>query len=262
MNSALDHLRSLVARLERRPEGGASWGHGGVLPFGVADVDAALPGGGLALAALHEVTGSGIDVEFAAGPALFAAGILARRPGPVVWVLERRDLFAPGLAAAGLHPGRVTYVEAGRQAALLVMEDALRHPGLAGVVAEVSSRITLTASRRLHLAAQAGGAMALVLRRQEQTKAALEVGALAAVTRWRIGPEPSGPPLSHAPGVPGLGRLRWRLSLLRSRGGRTGSWVVEASDASGRLGLVSALADGPAASALGAASGSVLGAAA
>ena len=233
----LGQLRVAIARLERH--GAAKTAS--VLPFGITAIDAALPGGGLATAALHEVVGTGIDVEFAAAPALFAAGLLARRPGPVLWVMQRSDLFAPALAASGLHPSRVIYVEAGSDA-LMVMEEALRQPGLAGVVAEVSARVTLTASRRLHLAAQAGGAMALVLRRREQVE-----GAIAAATRWRIGPQPSAPPIPHAPHIPGLGRMRWRLELLRCRGGRTGDWVVEACDASGRLGVVAPLAHGSAA---------------
>ena len=197
----------------------------------------------MATAALHEVVGTGIDLEFAAAPALFAAGILARRPGPVLWVLERHDLFAPALAAAGLHPDRVIFAEAGRDA-LLVMEEGLKHRGMAGVVAEVSGRVGLTASRRLHLAAQAGGTVALMLRRREQAE-----GAIAAVTRWRIGPEASGPPIPHAPDIPGLGQMRWRLELTRCRGGRTGQWIMEACDAAGRLNLVSTLADGSAAQA-------------
>lgn len=233
--TALDHLRATIARIER----GTPTPHAQTLPFGIPLIDAALPGGGLATAALHEIAGDGIDLEFAAAPALFAAGILARRPGPVLWVLQQQDLFAPALAAAGLHPARVIYAEAGRQTALLVMEEALRHPGLAGVVAEVSARVGLTASRRLHLAAQAGGAIGLLLRRKDQTE-----GALAAMTRWRIGPQPSAPPIPHAPDIPGLGRPRWRLELARCRGGRTGAWVVEGCDASGRLDLVSELADG------------------
>lgn len=233
----IERLRGRIAHIERAEHRTA------VLPFGIPDLDAALPGGGLPMAALHEVIGTGMDVEFAAGPALFAAGVLARRPGPVLWVLERQDLFAPGLAAAGLDPGRVIYAEAGRQTALLAMEEGLRHPGLAGVVAEVSARVSLTASRRLHLAAQAGGAIALILRRRAQAD-----GAIAAVTRWRVGPQPSAPPMPSAAGTPGLGRLRWQLDLMRCRGGQTGSWVVEACDAAGRLGLVSALADGSVAS--------------
>ena len=236
-HAPLDQLRATVARLE----------HGTadrVLPFGLPDLDAVLPGGGLPRAALHEVVGSGRDVEFGAAPALFVAGILARHPGPVLWVLQQRDLFAPGLAAAGLHADRVIYAEAGRAALLLVMEEGLQQPGLAGVVAEVSVPVSLTASRRLHLAAQAGGALAFLLRRHHPGE-----GAIAAVTRWRIGPAPSPPPLANAPRTPGLGRQLWRLELTRCRGGRTGSWMVEACDASGRLSLVSALAHGPAASA-------------
>lgn len=234
--TSLDQLRAAVVRLE----------HGGapadVLPFGLPDLDAALPRGGLSLAALHEVVGSGRDVEFGAAPALFVAGILARCHGPVLWVLQQRDLFAPGLAAAGLQPHRVIYAEAGRAAVLTVMEEGLRHPGLAGVVAEVSAPVPLTASRRLQLAAQAGAMPGFLLRRHHPGE-----GAIAAVTRWRIAPAPSLPPLAHAPRTPGLGRLLWNLELTRCRGGRTGSWVVEACDASGRLGVVPALAHGPAA---------------
>ena len=239
-NAPLQHLRTAIARIER---GGPS-ADIETLPFGIPAIDAILPGGGLATAALHEIVGTGIDVEFAAAPALFAAGLLARRPGPVLWVLQRRDLFAPALAAVGLHPDRVIYAEVGGgngAEALLVMGEGLRHPGLAGVVAEVSARVTLSASRRLHLAAQAGGAMALMLRRSTQAE-----GAIAAVTRWRIAPAPSGPPISGKP-IPGLGPMRWRLELMRCRGGRTGNWIVEACNATGRLGLVSPLADGSAA---------------
>ncbi len=232
----LDQLRAQVARIERSTPTPAQ-----TLPFGIPAIDDALPGNGLPMAALHELVGTGIDVEFAAAPALFAAGLLARRPGPVLWILSRTDLFAPALAAVGLHPSRVIYAEA-RQDALLLMEEGLRHPGLAGVVAEITQRVTLSASRRLHLAAQAGGAMALMLRRRAQPE-----GAVAAATRWRIGPEPSAPPIPAAPHIPGLGPMRWRLELTRCRGGRTGSWIVEACDAAGRIDLVATLADGSAA---------------
>ncbi len=248
----LDGLRAAIARLER---GAASAGLP-PLPFGVAPLDAALPGGGLPVDALHEVAGTGPDLQHAAVAARFAAGILARRPGPVLWVMERGDLFAPGLAGAGLHPDRVIYARAGLDG-LLVMEEGLRHHGLAGVVAELSRPLSLTASRRLHLAAQATGVMALVLRRPwhavdrrtDGRDQGTPSGITAAATRWRVSAVPSGPVLPHAPDVPGLGQVRWRLDLLRCRGGRTGSWMVEACDAQGRLGLVSALADGPAAAA-------------
>jgi protein ImuA len=240
-NQQIAELRDTIARLER---GSAPANAPPPLPFDLPGIDVALPGGGLPLGALHEVAGHGADVQHGAAAALFAAGILARIEGPVLWVLERRDLFAPGLAGAGLHPDRVVYAQAGRPDALLVMEEGLRHPGLAGVAAEISGRITLSASRRLQLAAEATGVTALLLRRPGRGESDL-AGAVAAVTRWRIGALPSAPPIPDAPEVPGLGRARWRLDLLRCRGGRTGSWIVEACDAAGRLDMVAPLADRP-----------------
>ena len=70
----------------------------GVLPFGVPDLDERLPGGGLALGALHEIAGGANGALDGATAALFAAGILARTHGQVLWCVSRRDLFAPALA--------------------------------------------------------------------------------------------------------------------------------------------------------------------
>src|SRR5205814_10625315 len=50
----------------------------GVLPFGVAAIDRALPGGGLALGALHEILGIDGDEEDGAAACGFIAGLLAR----------------------------------------------------------------------------------------------------------------------------------------------------------------------------------------
>ncbi len=162
----LGDLRVAIARIERH---GTAEHAGTVLPFGHPELDATLPDDGLALGALHEVAGRGPDVEHGAAAALFVAGVLARLSGSVLWVLERHDLFAPALAGVGLHPARVLYAEAGRPTAvLLVMEEGLRHRGLAGVVGEISGRLTLTASRRLQLAAEASGVVAFVLRRSRR----------------------------------------------------------------------------------------------
>src|SRR5882762_7993476 len=99
--SAAHHLtllRERIHRLEHGARHGAS-----VLPFALAAVDAALPGGGLALGALHEIMGAGPDEEDGAVAAAFAAGILARlarrHGGPILWCLAADDLYAPGLAA-------------------------------------------------------------------------------------------------------------------------------------------------------------------
>ncbi len=234
---SLETLRARIARIERRttPHGA------GVLRFGVPAIDQHLPGGGLLAGALHEAAGEGADIEHGAAAALMLAGLLARRRGPVLWAVMRPDLFAPALAASGLHPDRVIFAEAGRSV-LLVMEEALRHPGLAGVVGEVG-KMGLTDSRRLQLAAESSGVTAFALRRFRNASDPALLEPNAAVTRWRVATLPSPPPLPHAPDVPGLARARWRLDLVRCRGGAPATWTVEACDAQGRLTLATHISD-------------------
>jgi len=235
-------LRASIARVDRPAKAGGN----APLLFGLPAIDAHLPGNGLAAGALHEVTGGGPDVEHGAAAALLIAGVLARRPGKVLWVLEMPDLFAPALGAVGLRPDRVIYAEAGKpKTVLMAVEEGLRHAGLAGVVGELSGRLTLTASRRLQLAAEQSGVTCFALRRSRSHDDTLLAEPTAAVTRWRVAALPSPAPLAHSPETPGLARPRWRLELLRCRGGEPASWIVEASDATGRLDLPADLADRP-----------------
>lgn len=211
------------------------------LPFGLNRMDQALPGGGLAVGALHEVAGGGTGVVDGAAAALFSAGIVARLEGGVLWCLTRPDLFAPALAQAGLHHDRVLYAEAGDETAVLAcFEEGLRHGGLAGVVAEVA-RLSMTASRRLQLATESTGTIAIALRRWRRPAEAADFGhPSAAVTRWRVTSVPSGP----LP-VPGVGRARWLVELMRVRAGEAADFIVEACDAEGRLAVPAELGDRP-----------------
>jgi protein ImuA len=224
----LTELRQRVQRLEQ----GATrrWS---VLPFGIEAVDQHLPEGGLALGALHEVTGGGKDAIDGAAAALFAAGIAARTRGQVLWCVARQDLFAPPIAQAGLLPDRVVYAEAGDERSVLAcFEEALRHCGLGAVVAEVAG-LSMTASRRLQLAAEGSGVIGIAIRRWRRPAETAAFGQpTAAVTRWRVSALPSTP----LP-VPGIGRPRWRLELIRCRGGESAEFEVEACDTTGRLAL-------------------------
>ncbi len=212
-----------------------SMGHGGpreCLPFGVDAIDARLAGGGLAMAALHEITGARPELSDDAAAALFIAGIAARLPGPILWALSRRDLFAPGLAHAGLGPSRILYAECGRdEDVLAVMEEGLRHGGLVAVVGEVG-RVAMASTRRLQLAAEEGGTTALMLKRWRRNGEDPLLVPSAAVTRWRIACVPSG----ELP-VAGIGRPRWRLDLARQRGGEAFQLIMEGPDHEGRLAL-------------------------
>jgi len=211
-----------------------------VLPFGLDAMDRRLPGGGLALGALHEVLGGGADAVHGAASSLFAAGVAARTQGSVLWCLARAHLFAPSLAQAGLSPDRVIYVEAGADEGVLeCFEEGLRHGGLGAVVGEVS-RLTMTASRRLQLACEGSGTLGIALRRwRKPSDAARFDQPTASVTRWRVSALPSSPLPS-----PGVGRARWQVELIRCRAGAPAQFHLEACDETGRLALPADLADG------------------
>lgn len=235
--TAIAELRERIARLE----GGQARAQA-FLPFGVETIDRVLPGGGLRLGALHEIAGGANGAVDGAAAALFAASIAARLKGKVLWCVTRPDLFAPAIAQAGLPPGRVIYVEAGDEVSVLAcFEEGLRHGGPTAVVAELA-RLSMTASRRLQLAAESSGAIGIALRRwRRQTEAADFGQPTASTTRWRVTALPSSP----LP-VPGVGRARWHLELIRARAGESADFEVEAPDATGHISLPAKLANRPA----------------
>ena len=238
----LDGLKRKIGRMERR----AAVASVEAMAFDAPAIDDRLPGRGLARGALHEMAGAGPDIEHGTPRRCWSRACSPAREAGWCGAVERRDLFAPALAAAGLHPDRLLLVEAGN-AVLGVMEEGLRHRGLAGVVGEVGGRLILTASRRLQLAAEASGVPAFALRRSRRHDDPALTDPSAAVTRWRVAALPSAPPVPHRPDVPGLGRARWQLDLVRCRGGEAHSWIVEACDAQGRLAVSADLAHRPAA---------------
>jgi protein ImuA len=231
----IEELRERIQRLESGPARRRT-----TLPFGVKEIDRRLPGGGLALGALHEVAGGGNGVVDGAAAALFAAGIAARTRGKVLWCVTRQDLFAPAIAQAGLGPDRVIYVEAGDEKSLLAcFEEGLRHGGLGAVVAEVA-RLSMMTSRRLQLAAESSGSIGIAVRRWRRQAEAADFGQpTASVTRWRVTALPS----TKLP-VPGVGSARWAVELIRCRAGESADFEVEACDAKGRLAVPPDLANG------------------
>lgn len=235
INPVIGELRERIGKLERanlRPRQ--------VLPFGVADIDQRLPGGGMAFGALHEVAGGGGGTIDGAAAALFTAGIAARTRGKVLWCLTRPDLFFPALAQSGLHPDRVIFCEADREEDVLAsMEEGLSFGGLGAVVGELV-RLQMTASRRLQLAAEKTGTMGIALRRWRRQAEASDYGQpTASATRWRISVLPSEP----LP-VAGVGRPRWLAELMRVKAGECAEFELGACDAKGRICLLPLSNDG------------------
>ena len=198
------------------------------LPLGLPALDGVL-GGGLLLAALHEIrTEETRDGAAAMG---FTLALLSRLAGQgtgpaVLWISgaetrrELGDLYGPGLLALGLDPGRVirVAVRTGDEA-LWAFEAALACRGLAVAVCELDRpALDLTATRRCSLRAREGGVTGLILRLGAPAEAT------AADTRFRVTASAAGTVDGFSPGV---GRMAWRLALEKNRGGRTAPFTVE-----------------------------------
>ena len=209
-------LRARIGRLERTGAAAAlARAEAGSVLLTEA-IDAALPGGGLARAALHEVVAE--EAGAAAGFAAMLLGRAAGDGGTVLWIGPAPDAWPPGLARYGLSPASLVMVRAPRPAdGLWAMEEALRCTAVAGALLMLTD-IDLTAARRLQLAAETGGALGLLLRPDMA-----EGGPSAALTRWRIGALPG---LGGGSGnsAHALGDPRWRITLERCRAGQPRAW--------------------------------------
>ncbi len=223
-------LRARIAAIEYGAD--APGDAPGAAPLGAAEIDAALPGGGLARGAVHEIAAA--DNSAGAGFAALAAARAAGGGGLALWCAREGDLYAPGLAAFGLDTARLIVARAARpEDALWTLEEALR-AGVSAVVGEAAAGFA--ASRRLQLAARAGGGLCLLLPPPDRPP-----GALAAATRWRVSPAASAPRAGGRPAPPGA--ARWRLALTRCRGGAPRSWTVEWHVETNRLSVAAPLAD-------------------
>lgn len=216
------------------------------LSLGVAALDAALPGRGLVRGGMHELVTAPGDAA-AHG---FASCLLGRLPptaGPILWCrlpvsgdsLGVADMpYGPGLAGMGLDPSRLILVRpGGLDDALWVLEEALRCRTLAAVVGD-GVLPGPVAGRRLQLAAEQGGALGLLI-----LPPMARPPPSVALTRWQVTALPDRPEGGES------GRPRWRVRLLRARGGGNGLWEVVWDDTAFRLDLVQPLADGPVAAA-------------
>lgn len=146
------------------------------------------------------------------GPAAvsFALRLAAQINGDLLWVRQSRliERLNP-LGFDGLDPSRMIVAQACRQVvALAVAEDALRDGTVAMVVLEITAPLSLTAGRRLQLAAQAGGTTGLCLIPEG-------MGSNATETRWHCAPvfDPVDSTLQQ-----------WQL--IKNKSGTTGSFHV------------------------------------
>ena len=144
------------------------------------------------------------------------------------------DPYGPGLAALGLDPSRLTLARCRNPKEMLwVMEEGLRSSAPAIVIAEPEADIGLIESRRLQLAAEAGGTLGLILPTEG---GAGRLVPSAVTSRWQVDPQPGG---------------GWHVVLHRCRGAAIAGneWKVRRDDATGNLALAAEAGDRPVAAA-------------
>jgi len=223
-DNTLVSLRKAVARIEGLS---ADLGTGEAKPlaFGVAALDRALAGG-LAPAALHEVTPASMaDLGSAIGFTL-ALAARAQKPGKgLIWIttdfaaLEAGGIYGLGCDLFGLSARDLVIVRVARAAdALWAMEEALKCRALSAAIAELPNDAPLadlTATRRLTLAAREGGTLSFLLRHRGSALTS------SAETRWRVAASAAQPDRFG-----GLGRATFSLTLHKNRRGPTGHWNI------------------------------------
>lgn len=208
-----------------------------ILPLGLPDLDAHLPGGGLTLGPPHEIAPAGsADMIAALGFALaLCARHLSRVSGEaLIAAAPGQPLpYGHGVAGLGLDPGRLLLLEAGGDGEVFrALEAALQARALAALIGLVRDGLPLKPGRRLQLAAEGPSPPLLLLLRPAE--AGMPNGA---ATRWRIGAAPASRDRFGT-----LDRPRWRARLERCRNGRGGDWLLEWDHAAHRLHLLEPLA--------------------
>jgi protein ImuA len=181
-------------------------------------------------AALNEIRAADWrDAPAALGFALSLAGKRSRETGKAVIALSllheaRREgaLFGRGLSACGISLSSLLVAFARDETMLLwAAEEAARSAGVAAILIEAPHvRLDLTATRRLHLAAEASGASPILIRGASGHPS-------AAAARWRVAARPSAAdPYDRR----GLGKPRLYVELERCRKGGRGIFKAEWSD--------------------------------
>ena len=190
--------------------------------MGLGPLEKVFPNGIFPTGAIHEMVCP--TPEHAAATGGLIGGLLQslmQQGGACLWVSVSRKLFPPALAAFGVIPHQVIFIDLDQEKDVLwAMEQALKCEGLAAVIAEVRE-ISITQSRRLQLAVESSKVTGFLLRNDPQ-----KIGANTCIARWQVTPLPS----ILEDGLPGVGFPRWQVDLLRLRNGNPGSWKLEWAD--------------------------------
>jgi len=182
---------------------------------GLPSVNQCFPEKVFPLAAVHEFF-CNTDEEVTASGA-FTSGLLSKllcKGGRALWITSRLHIYPHALKQYGISPHKVIFLRLTKERDIIkAIEEALRCKALSSVVAELPE-LDFTISRRFQLAIEQTGVPCFLLRQKPRNVTT------ASVTRWQVSALPS----HIEEGLPGIGFPCWKVSLLKVRNGKTGSW--------------------------------------
>lgn len=221
-DSKQEIVKQLRQQLLRMQDNGTDGSPG--CRMGLGAIEHTFPNGIFPTASIHEFVTA--NAEEAAASSGFVSGLLARmmdNGGTCLWIGTSPHFspFPPALAAFGIAPDRIIFVEVKRARDILwVMGEALKCKALVAAVAELPT-MDFAQSQRLQLAVEKSRVTGFVLRSKPTG-----LGNTACAARWHIRPLPS----VLAAEMPGVGFPRWEVELLKVRNGNPGRWEVEWSE--------------------------------
>jgi len=181
-------------------------------------INTAFPKSRFPLGAIHEFICSSAE-QFAVTTGFIAAlfATLLKEGGVCIWISTRRTVFPAALHYFGIDPATIIFVDCNNQKEVAwAIEESLKYEGLSAVVGELYD-IDFTTSRRLQLAVEKSQVTGFLLNKKNGTQ-----GTNACLTRWQISTLPSGP----IDDLPGIGYPCWKVTLLKVRNGKPGSWDI------------------------------------
>jgi protein ImuA len=167
-------------------------------------------------------------------PALLTAGsqvkpddsvLSSKPPRTLAWVDATGSFYPPAAMGAGILPGQICLLQPQPADLVWATIESLRCRSMGAVVALMMQPLTRVEVRRLQLAAEAGGGIAVLIR-PNLASAASHI--YAAATRWLVTPAPGERTIQ-----------RWHLQLVHGHGRRLGqTFILEKHRATGQTHIV------------------------
>jgi protein ImuA len=145
-----------------------------------------------------------------------------RYPRKLVWVDSTGTFYPPAVMSAGISLEQICVLRPRPADLVWATIEALRCRSIGAVIATITQPLTRVEVRRLQLAAETGGGVAVLIR-PHLASAASHI--YAATTRWLVTPTPGERTIQ-----------RWHLQLIHGHGRQIGqTFLLEKNRASGQI---------------------------